>query len=289
MYNIIYDDNCQLYHAKKTPITDTIWGSLDSPVVNEWLILEYKLETDWTNSDYHTISWWNEEVAPTYLADAEICIDKKDFSVMGFEMDESGVTDISKYAYAKDENQTTLKEITSSEIPAVAQKLANGKVYAWELAENISEKGEGGTVKYDANTAGITFGTARYMKKDMYLYFDIYVSAPCTLTMFSGSNANAYLYIYANSTVAKENGASYTHEYALYDESGKAYDTGSIWGGSFNGKWITVEFKLFGDWGMKDGVKDIITRYTYSDNYKQAYYLANIKLSTTKILGTTAE
>ena len=118
------------------------------------------------------------------------------------------------------------------------------------------------------------------MTKDMYLYFDIYIPAPCTLTMFSGNLGSAYLYNGVNSAAISRT----DFEFQLYDANGNALTSGSIWGGSFNGKWITVEFKLVDAWDANDA----ITRYSYNANYKQTYYLANMKVSSSKLLGTNA-
>lgn len=264
----------ELYKANGIPCGEsTVWGS--DTLINQWLILEYKLDDDgWgTGSTWRYFGWINENFCtstnPAYIGDIEVTLEPKDFSTAYISND--GVTDIAKYAYTYDETQTTFSEIASSDIAAVQGKIDGGsKVYAWAPAAN--RVGD-----FNANNGGITFGVSRFLTKDTYLYFDFYVTEKCTLSIFDG-NTTSYIY---NSQKSADGSAT---EWQVYDAEGNALTSGTIWDGKLESQWVTVEFKLAADWDSNDA----ITRYTNAAQ-DSTFYLSNIKISQTKLMGDTAE
>lgn len=250
----------------------TLWGS--DNLLNQWLTIELKFsDSSWVNpiADWRFFSWINANVcteeSPAYIAGAEITLEPKDFSTAHIKTD--GVTDIAKYAYTYNQDHMTFSEIKSSDIKEVSDKLAKSKVYAWAPAEGLEN--------FDAGKGGITFGISRFMKKDMYLYFDFFVTENCTLTMYSGSENGKDTHYMYNSTSSTTDGV----EWQFYDQEGNALSSGSIWNGNFKWQWITVEFKLVGDWDTND----CITRYTKAAT-NATFYLSNIRLSSTKLATT---
>lgn len=252
--------------------------------VNEWVTVEYKLNNNWysdgkyfyfgyTPSDYATNS-------PIYYANVEYRETPKDYSVIDLTVGNEAL-DLTKYAAAQNEAHTTLQKVTTTGIAAVDSVAQTSTVWKWNYSDSIiAAEGTG----YDSNLGGVLL-PGRVLKAGSYLYFDVYVTSYSSLCIFAqnSSEKNLYCLIYSACNSGGLSDQTNGWEYQIYDTAGNAYTTGTFNGGSFNGKWVTVEFKLVKDWSDQS----TISLWNYKGD--NPIYLSNIKISQTKLMGVTAE
>lgn len=122
---------------------------------------------------------------------------------------------------------------------------------------------------FGANEVLWTFAktNSSVLKKGMYLTFDLYVSAGITLTWFANGN-NHYIYN-SVSTLPKH--------IAFYDSKSEKITSGSIWDGSFNNKWITIQIQLECDYEFGSNWRGMGT--ATNTTFNKFIYLANFMVS----------
>lgn len=132
--------------------------------------------------------------------------------------------------------------------------------YRWEALANHS-----------AQSTMVSFAksNASVLKKGMYLTFDIYCSSGITLTWFA-NNQSFYLYNQVSQS-------SYDGMFTFFDANGEKITSGSIWGGSFNKKWITIQIKLHVDFEFGNSWRGLST--CTNTMFGKSIYLANFKVS----------
>ncbi len=272
LYSSSYGDTYQLYQNG-----NVINAGVNDLYKNQWVTVEYKLPTAWLNNNWCYLGFVNTNYVDVYLANVELREKAKDYSVLGLSADANGVMELTKYATSYDIEQTTLNEVGSTEIAAVNSMIANTTVLEWRYSDGVIDK----TTNFDANAAYILL-PSRYLKAGTYLYFDVYCLDYCSLAMLangSGSSKYCYLFGACNNSGLTSNT---DYEFQIYDAEGNAFTSGSFNGGSFRNQWVTVEFKLMNDWDSNDGP----CLWTYKS--EKSIYLANMKVSSSKLLGTTA-
>ncbi len=269
--------NWQIYQNGKV-----VNGSINDYYQNQWVTVEYKLPLAWSNGVWVYMGFVNTNYSDVYLANIELRETAKDYSVMNLTADTNGVIELTKYAGSSNTGLLTLNEVGSTEIAAVNSMIANTTVLEWRYSDEVVENPS----LYDCNKAEILL-PARHLKKDSYLYFDVYCTKDCTIMMFANGSSNSpYCLLY--SSYNQDNVSSYKdYEFQIYDAEGNAFTSGNFNAGSFKNQWVTVEFKLMTDWDGNDGISFYNTTYN-NLAINESVYLANMKISSTKLLGTTA-
>lgn len=269
-YTYSYQNNSEkdnFYYAENNHIIPSSVQFGNRTMANQWVRYEYCLQMDWpgNNPNYTGFTCWDSVEVPIYIANIELTSKAKSYSIthLPAELDGTFVLDgvDGSYAYVIDENYSKLTNIGPFE--------GKENVLRWDYSDSVLA----GTTAYNANYGAIRFSASSLMKKDYYLYFDVYVTSYVMPVVFSGSTT-CYLYNGANNTEASKT----NYEYQIYDASGKAYETGKFNGTTFWNKWVTVEVKLTADWDSNDG----LTRW---EKHNGEFYLANMRISTTKLLG----
>ena len=165
-----------------------------------------------------------------------------------------------------------------------------GNMYAYNsnvtsltfTSENIG--GRYATFKWSANqsatssSSDITFSNkfTDVLKKGNYIVFDLYYEKPLTLTVQTGSD----LYLYNDVTGYEAKGVKF------YDSNGNRITSGSIWGGTFNQQWITIEVCIESDYIFNSGYRGLFvaTDTLFNNNV----YISNVKATTQSYLSVPA-
>ncbi len=248
----VFDADGQLITNKK------IWGS--TALLNQWITFEICLDEDYNfASEYRGLSMWSSgftNTANVYLDNIKVSASAKvattptlptDGTILANEIDL-----INGYVSAYNEGKTSL----TYEVLGIGGR---GGVFKWSTTSETAVNGPDSTLKFSSLFSD-------QLKKGAYVRFDIYVTAPVTLA-WSGKDTT-YLY----------NNVATTPNTTFYDENGEVLTAGSIWGGSFNGRWITVEICLDEDYNFESEYRGL---YVYGNGFtvSNPLYIDNIEVS----------